>query len=243
MGTIDVITAQKVDINYALAGLMQRILAFVIDSIILSIVYSLLAALFIALTPFDYGAFTNYIYIVLFPIVLFYHLYMEYFFNGQSWGKKALGIRVIKANGERPEFIDYLTRWMFRIIDISLSAGVVAIVAILSSERQQRLGDIIGNTIVIQVQNPRNYTLNDVLKVTRFKDYQLTYPNAKMFNEQQMLLLKETLERYTKYPNEAHTQAVKQLAQKIGAQLDVKVPIKKISFLKVVLRDYIYLTR
>lgn len=243
MKTIDVITAQKVDINYALAGLMQRILAFVIDGIVISIVYSLLTAFFFLVFPFSGSTFDTFVYIILFPIVLFYHLYMEYLLNGQSLGKKALGIRVIKANGERPEFIDYLTRWMFRIVDISLSVGVVAIVSILSSERQQRLGDIIGNTIVIQVHNPRNYTLKDVLKVTRFKDYELTYPDAKMFNEAQMLLLKETIERYTKYPNDAHIAAVKLMAQKFADQLEIKVPVKKISFLKVLLRDYIYLTR
>jgi len=243
MGTIDVVTAQKVDINYALAGLIQRILAFVIDSVVLSTVYSLLSFLFLILIPAGYSNFDVYVYIVLFPIVLFYHLYMEYFLNGQSLGKKALGIRVIKANGDRPEFIDYLTRWMFRIVDISFSAGVVAVVAILSSERQQRLGDIIANTIVIQVQNPRNYTLEDVLKVTRFNDYKVTYPEAKMFDEPQMLLVKEALERHTKFHNDAHIGAVKLLAQKIADQLGVKVPAKKTAFLKVVLRDYIYLTR
>lgn len=243
MKTIDVITAQKVDINYALAGLMQRILAFVIDVIVIYVIYMLLIMLIMAVLPFNSDAFMTFIYIVMYPIVMFYHLYMEYFFNGQSLGKKALGIRVIKANGERPEFIDYLTRWMFRLVDVTFSAGVVAIVSILSSERQQRLGDIIGNTLVIQVQNPRNYTLKDVLKVTRFNDYELTYPDAKMFNEAQMLLLKETLERYSKYPNDAHVAAVKKLAQKFADQLGIEVPTKKISFLKVLLRDYIYLTR
>lgn len=243
MKTIDVITAQKVDINYALAGLMQRILAFVIDGIVISIVYSLLSALFFLILPNNNSAFEVYVYIILFPIVLFYHLYMEYFFNGQSLGKKALGIRVIKANGERPEFIDYLTRWMFRVVDITFSVGVVAIVAILSSDKQQRLGDIIGNTVVIQVQNPRNYELNDVLKVTRFDNYELTYPDAKIFNEAQMLLLKEALERYTKYPNDAHVAAIKQMAQKFAEQMGIVAPTKKISFLKVLLRDYIYLTR
>ena len=243
MKNIDVVTAQKVDISYTLASLLQRILAYFIDLIAVGIFYYLMALLILALIPNSINAQEIYVYIIMLPIVIFYHLLFEYFWNGQTLGKKALGIRVIKINGERPEFIDYLTRWMLRTVDISFSMGIVAIISILANEKRQRLGDILSNTAVIQIQSARNYTLGDVLNIMKIKSYEVSYPNAKMFNEQQMLLVKETLERATKYENDAHIQTIKMLATKIADQLEVNLPRNYKEFLKVVLRDYIYLTR
>lgn len=243
MKNIDVVTAQKVDISYALASLLQRILAYFIDAIAVSIIYLLLLFFITSIFPNNYDFVEVYSYIVLLPIILFYDLILEYFWNGQTIGKKALGIRVFKINGERLEFIDYLTRWMLRPVDITFTFGVVAIISILANEKRQRLGDVLSNTAVIQIQSARNYTLNDVLNVMKLKSYEVSYPDAKFFNEQQMLLVKETLERATKYENDAHIQSIKILATKIADQLEVNLPRNYKEFLKAVLRDYIYLTR
>lgn len=243
MKTIEIVTAQKVDISYPLAGLMQRILAYFIDSIAIGIIYYILVLLLIWIVPNNYAFQDTYVYIILMPIILFYHLLFEYFWNGQSLGKKALGIRVIKASGERPEFVDYFMRWMIRIIDISASFGLVAIVSILASDKRQRLGDLVSNMAVIQVQSARNYTLSDVMNIMKLKQYQITYPEAKMFNEEQMLLVKEALERNAKFNNDAHILALKKLAKKMSEAMGGPPPKQTKQFLKVLLRDYIYLTR
>ena len=76
------------------------------------------------------------------------------------------------------------------------------------------------------------------------KDYKVVYPEAKIFTEQQMLLLKETLERYKMYHNEAHQNALKLLSDNMAKQLGLeKTPFAKEKFLKTLLRDYIFLTR
>ena len=243
MKTIEIVTAQKVDISYPLAGLMQRILAYFIDTIVIGLIYYILVLLLLWIVPFNNNFQETYVYVVLMPIILFYHLIFEYFWNGQSLGKKALGIRVIKASGDRPEFVDYFMRWMFRTIDIAASFGLVAIVSILANDKRQRLGDIISNMAVIQVQSTRNYTLKDVMNIMKLKQYEITFPEAKMFNEAQMLLVKETLERNTKYKNDAHIIALKKLAAKLSNAMGTPPPKNNKQFLKVLLRDYIYLTR
>lgn len=246
MKTIDVETAQQVPINYSLAGVMQRILAFGLDAFAIGLIYYILVLILMSFFSISNNIRELYIYLVLMPLIMFYHLLFEYFMNGQSLGKKALGIRVIKSNGERPEFVDYLTRWMFRIIDITFSSGIVAVVSILSTNKSQRLGDIIANTVVIQTQSPQNYTLNDVLKIIDIKNHSVTYSMAKVFTEEQMLVVKETIDRYQKFPNETHMKALNTLGYHVAKTMEVKAPQgsqKSSIFLKTVLRDYVYLTR
>lgn len=242
MRSIDIVTAHKVEITYPLASIGQRIMAFILDAIIIILGVLLLSLLYQFI--FNDIGYEYFIYIVLFPFYMFYTLYSEILLNGQTLGKKALGIRVVKLNGENLQFTDYLTRWIFRVVDIWLSVGSLAVIFISSSEKSQRIGDVLSNTSVIQTSSSRSYSLTDVLNIMNLKDYTVEYPKAKNFSEQQMLLLKETLERYKMYHNDAHQKALKALGVKIAKALDLeKVPSTTENFLKTVLRDYIYMTR
>ena len=101
----------------------------------------------------------------LFPVFIAYHLICEAMWNGQSIGKKALGIKVVKCNGQQMDMGDYGKRWMFRLIDILLSGGSVAILTIMSNDYNQRLGDIVGDTCVIKTSPRNQISINDVLKI------------------------------------------------------------------------------
>lgn len=242
MRTIDIVTAHKVEITYSLATVVQRFMAFILDLIIIVMVALFLFALFESI--FDKSRLVYYYLIVILPFYMFYTLYSEVLLNGQTLGKKALGIRVVKLNGENLQFSDYLTRWVFRLIDIWFSSGSLAVIFISSNEKSQRIGDLLSNTTVIQTSSSRKYSLADVLNIMNLKDYEVVYPKAKNFSEQQMLLLKETLERHRMYKNNAHKEALKLLSLKMAKQLELeKAPLNAETFLKNILRDYVYLTR
>lgn len=242
MRSIDIVTAHKVEITYPLASVGQRIMAFILDAIIIVVGFTVLSLLFEVI--FANHLFEYFMYIVLFPFYMFYTLYSEVLLHGQTIGKKALGIRVVKLNGENLQFTDYMTRWIFRTVDIWLSMGSLAVIFISSNEKSQRIGDLLSNTSVIQTSSSRSFALSDVLNIMNLKDYKVVYPTAKTFTEQQMLLLKETLERYKMYNNEAHQKALNMLAQNMANQLGLeKTPLAKEKFLKTLLRDYIFMTR
>ena len=242
MRSIDIVTAHKVEITYPLASVGQRIMAFILDAIVIVVGFSLLNLIFGFV--FSGNLYEYFIYIILFPFYMFYTLYSEVLLNGQTLGKKALGIRVVKLNGENLQFTDYMTRWIFRTVDIWLSMGSLAVIFISSNEKSQRIGDLLSNTSIIQTSSSRSYSLSDVLNIMNLKDYKVVYPEAKIFTEQQMLLLKETLERYKMYHNEAHQNALKLLSDNMAKQLGLeKTPFAKEKFLKTLLRDYIFLTR
>lgn len=242
MRSIDIVTAHKVEITYPLASVVQRIMAFILDAIIIVIGFMVLSLVFEIV--FSAFLFEYFMYIVLFPFYMFYTLYSEVLMNGQTLGKKALGIRVVKLNGENLQFTDYMIRWIFRTVDIWLSMGSLAVIFISSNEKSQRIGGLLSNTSVIQSASSRSYTLSDVLNIMNLKNYSVVYPKAKIFTEEQMLLLKETLERYKMYHNEAHKDALKALSDSMARQMELeKTPEAKEKFLKTLLRDYIFMTR
>lgn len=242
MSNIEIITSHKVDITFGLAPVSQRIFAFILDNIFIWFTVIILSTF--ASTIFGYSVFgDNFAMLFIVPFITFYTLASESLMNGQTLGKKALGIRVIKLNGERMEFADYLSRWIFRIVDIWFSGGSVAIISIVSTEKNQRLGDMLANTAVVQVNDSKNYKFEDVEKIMSIENYEVTYPEAKNFNEKQMLLIKEALERLKSVPNKTTREALKKLSDKIAGELQIAVPKQPETFLRTVLRDYIYLTR
>ena len=108
--TIDIITAHNVTISYELATVGQRILAFLLDAVIVlvwGVIVNLIGTMiFLDFSYFDANYETQlenyqiFLFFFLMPAVFCYHLISENFFNGQSIGKLALGIRVVSTSGK-----------------------------------------------------------------------------------------------------------------------------------------------
>jgi len=83
--------------------------------------------------------------------VLVWLLYFTYFegTSGQTLGKKIMGIKVVKENGDQPSFMDALIRTILRIID-GIAFYLVGFIVILVSEKKQRLCDMAAGTIVVE---------------------------------------------------------------------------------------------
>ena len=247
MNTISLATSQNVTIEYELAGIFERILAFFIDTVIL---YAYIILVFVLFTYSNSAElFGNdialfFYLIVTLPVWLGYHLFCETIFSGQSIGKMALKIKVVKNDGQQMDMSDYSMRWMFRIIDIMLSFGIIGVVAIMSSWRNQRIGDMVGDTSVIKLDPSNKIFIKDILAIKKKMSHRITYEAVVKFTEDDMLLLKNALDRAKINPNDYYRKLLVELARKICDQLDIKdVPKKHINFLKTVLNDYIVLTR
>jgi len=128
--------------NNPLAELSDRLIAQTIDSLvaIAAIFISLLLAILIKSENF-----TIIIIVCGFFLANFYILFADGFKGGQSYGKRLMSICVIDATSRRPcKFIQSFTRNFFLVF-----LGVIDWVFIFS-EKRQRLGDILANTIVIK---------------------------------------------------------------------------------------------
>lgn len=247
MKSIDIRTTQNVTITYELAEVRERILAFVLDT-----VFKTIAALILwwmALLFFDRGLHTEelieyFVYIVILPLNTFYTLVSEVLMHGQTLGKKIMRIKVIKLDGKQPGFYDYMIRWTFRIIDIFLSLGVIGVLLIVSTDYAQRLGDLTSNSTVVRIRNKVNISLDDILRINTRQNYEPTYPAIANFREEDILIIKQTIERYQRYRNDAHKKAVVRLCERLAKKLEIEdTGADKIRFLKTLIKDYIVLTR
>lgn len=228
-------------LQYELAELRDRILAFLIDLAVMIFAVGLLLTFVSSI--FSGTALDVIIYLVL-CIFIFYSLAFEVLNNGQSLGKMALRIQVIKANTGRPTFSDCAARWVFRLVDIYFSLGGIACVMIASSSKAQRIGDIVANTAVVKLAPKMYLSLNDILALHSNTSYQPQYLQARQLLEEDALLIKNTLDRFRKYDNDAHVEALDMLAKQIAGILHMNErPGDNQKFLESVLKDYVMLTR
>lgn len=228
-------TAQNVIIEQEVANVGERIAAFLLDGIIL-ISYFFLVFLIIGAfsnTGNKNGSLAAFIFIL--P-VFFYTLLCETFMNGQSFGKMALKIKVAKLDGSQPSFGNYLTRWLFRIIDISFY-GVPAIITIAVNGKGQRIGDIVAKTSVISLK--RSKTIEETMFLETDPDYIVVYPEAEHLLDSDVNTIKDVLKHYKKYPtNPIGISMLKQTFDAVKKKTGTKTNQTPGEFLKTIIKDY-----
>ncbi|HRZ41773.1 MAG TPA: RDD family protein [Bacteroidales bacterium] len=259
MSGIEITTARKITITYDLAGYWIRAGSFAID-LIFMLVYLLLMELFVGIVLSEFINETLATWVLIYPEMFFYSLAFEIFNNGQTPAKKILGLRVVQIEGKRAAPIDFFVRWAFRVVDIWTSLGTVALLMITSSERNQRLGDLLSNLAVIKIRSADPYFLKRLDRMQNPDGYTPVYPQVIQMQEKDMVMVKTLLDRLLRYPNEGHFTAMEVASEKIADFLDIPmedypshykdnpfllsdIRKKKVQFLQQLLKDYIILTR
>lgn len=235
MADSTIITGQFVRIEQTPASIGERILALLVDYVLI-ILYSLSTAYILYETKLFHGA-AIYIYILCIYLPVFFYFFLcEVFNHGQSVGKKLMNIRVVKADGSTPSISAYLLRWLLFFIDGPLTGGLGFIV-ILLTKSNQRIGDLAAGTMVIKEKNYRKIHVSldefDYLS----KDYQPTYPQVTDLSLEQIDVITRTLASNEK--DKAYR--VGALAQKVQQLLDVQPRDRDHEgFLAKIVRDYQY---
>lgn len=239
MDAIRVTTTQNVDLEYEPAGVGYRLLAAMLDIIFMSVYVALMMLILGISGVINRNIFSGDHYFLLtiltiagLPILL-YHFLSETFMNGQSLGKKIMGIKVVKLDGSQPGVGSYILRSVFRIIDIQTMSGVVAIISIALSEKSQRLGDMAAGTTVIRKDS--SATLRDTILYRQIPSYSIVFQQVSLLSDKDIAIIKEILEhsmRNQKLEN------LKLLTDKVKAKMGVSVSWKDEDFLNTVLLDY-----
>ncbi|HEY9183989.1 MAG TPA: RDD family protein [Salegentibacter sp.] len=235
MDNFQIETAQNISIRQNVAGIGDRILAFIVDSFILG-VYLIISSFIIAGTGLDSAGEFVYYLILGVPLLLYYLLW-ESLWNGQTPGKKVLQLRVVKMDGSRPEFSNFVIRWLLRIIDVSISSGAVAVVSILLNGKGQRLGDIAAGTTVISEK--KQISLENSLGVELPEDYKPLYPQVSMLKD---IDIQEVKNLYRNALINGNNQIILMLSKKLAKLLDISPQQKPRDFVQQVISDYNYYT-
>ena len=231
MSNFDILTSQNVSVNYTVAGLGNRIAATLIDSVIVGL-YVFAIMVFVP-SMFDSG--NPFLVFALFLPVMLYSLLMEVFFNGQSIGKMMMKIRVVKTDGSQPTLVAYLLRWMFRLIEILVSGGSIAVILIAFTEKSQRLGDLAAGTTVIKLTG--SASLRELVPVQRDENYEPVFSEVMALSDKDMQLLKKVKFRHSKQFAPALEQ---KMADHIKKNTGIVTDLSNRKFLQTVYSDYEY---
>jgi uncharacterized RDD family membrane protein YckC len=148
-------TPEGISIDFVLAGLGSRFAAFSLD-FVLQVIF-IVSVIILVTNTLGKGGETSALVaaglVSALALIDFigYFIICEMLWSGRSVGKGAAGIRVVRTNGTSVGFWSSLLRNVMRFID--MLPGVfylVGSVLILATSKNQRLGDLLGNTVVIR---------------------------------------------------------------------------------------------
>ncbi len=246
MNQIGIETTQHVQLNYNSAGIGDRIVAALIDGIVIFAYYLLVIFAYGFLVGSNFmtqDAPDTYIWVFILVLsipVFLYHLVSEVLWHGKTVGKWLIGIQVVKVDGTNPDLSNYLIRWMFRLIEISMSFGLIAFVTILANGKGQRLGDIAAKTCVIKTK--KKVKLSDTIYSQTEFEYEPMFPRVAELSDKEVRTIKEVLGSKRDYEYNTWFVMVQRTANIIQMKLGIqKAELKADEFLNRVIADYNHL--
>ncbi len=266
MAVIKVPTTFNIDLEFEIPEFYRRLVALLIDMVI-EFSYLMLAIYALNKIEKAMGTFDNdtgynmYAITLLFLLPLFiYHIVLEFTMNGQSIGKKIMGLKVVNENGGRASFSQFFIRWILRVSDLWIvvivfllinSAGmgldfvflaafvflITDIVLVISSKKSQRIGDILAKTILIRTN--RKASIEETVFREVADNYTPAYPQIMQLSDRDINAIKSILETARKKGDIDMAIAA---GDKIKNHLKIESSLSPFDFLDVLLKDYNYLS-
>lgn len=259
---IKVTTNFNIDLEFEAAPFYKRLLAWLLDTIVL-IIYIIVAARILGSFARSGGEeMTWALFMVLLIPYLTYHLICEILMNGQSIGKRIMRLRVVNENGGQPSIGQYVIRWLIRTSDymvvvillyaplatragdfgflwkVGIPMGLLFTDLILvNSRKQQRLGDLLAHTLLISTTKEQSIADTVFLEVA--DSYKPSFPQVMQLSDRDINSLKGILDTARK----RHDYNLAEMAsEKIKSHLKIDTTLSPYDFLETLLKDYNYLS-
>ncbi len=231
--TIRILTPEQVELDYEVAGLGSRLLAGLIDGLIqIALLLAGYLVVFISAGSTLLGigtmhSFTRFIFygilalwiLYFFVIVWGYFIFFEVRWNGQTPGKRALGLRVIRESGHPLDLRAALLRNLVRVVDMLPGIYAVAIVTMFVSSHWKRLGDHAAGTIVVKER--RNLEMTPMQSAASWEPKGFTILNDQALSRISTLTREEyeIIRRFLERRDELDLYTVIRLAREIAHPL------------------------
>lgn len=230
--------AENIGLSLGLAGMGNRMLAFLLDSLITTLLSLAACIVFIFLGLLSGSETFAYIIIAALILALFliqwgYFIIFELLWHGQTPGKKLLRIKVVREDGRPVGFTASFLRNVMRIVDLLPGGYAVGLVSMFLSAREKRLGDIVGGTIVVK-EPPAAFPVPPPVTprpASPREDSRLT-SIVRHLSTAEIELIGEFLERRFSLEREARNRLGRQLADKLARRLDLEPPYNAEKFLE-----------
>lgn len=254
MSAIQIATPFNIDIEFELAEFHKRLLAYIIDFLLIIIyLFSMLYLLYGGLSLGE-GS-DGFVMIVLLLPTLFYTMMSELLMGGQTVGKKILNIKVVSLDGDEPTLGQYLLRWFLRFYEwgfimfflfwqngglgfiILIMGGVVSIIVMAVSGKNQRLGDIVAGTVVVNTKS--KLTVDDTIFMHVSQNgYKVSFPDVMKLSDRDINTVKNVIAQARKNNN---FEMVNRVAYKVQEVLKISSNLYALDFLEKIMEDYNYL--
>lgn len=227
---LEVETPEHVVIDYEIAGLGSRGLAAIIDTLI---VFALMTAnLLVAMKLYStfkvvVGAW---IPLAQFVVVWGYFTLFEGFRDGQTPGKKWMGLRVIRDTGHPITVREAGARNLLRIVDLLPPPYLLGILFIAFHPKGKRIGDLVAGTVVVR-DRPADAP---VALVEGEGDAVAT--GAPQLSDEDFRILREFVGRAPQLPPVVRTRLATQLAARIADRYPTRDP-DHVAFVTAAWRD------
>lgn len=262
MSIIRIPTNFNIEIEFEIPEFYRRLIALLIDLLLEFFYLQFIGQILGNMNSGGIDAYAIFLLLIL-PVIL-YHIVLEVTMNGQSLGKKIMGIRVVNEIGGRPSISQFLIRWLLRVSDLwmmiifylllsdpnlfrdadstflvlaALGFLVTDIVLVVSTKKGQRIGDILAKTILIRTNTKGS--IDDTVFVAVADNYIPSYPQIMQLSDKDINAIKSILESSRKRGD--FTMA-ENAGQKIKTHLQIVSDLPPLEFLDVLLKDYNYLS-
>lgn len=183
---IEVVTPENIEFEYRVASPFERVGAYLIDMLIIFVMVAaaLLIGFLLSLVSGNISMLAATSMIVMFVLMWFYAGLFETFWNGQTPGKRAMGLRVLQVDGRPITAGQAILRNFLRVVDGQPMLGhlfgsyVVGLLATATNRRYQRLGDLACGTMVVSEQRTKVARFNQISDVDTGPIHELLPANA-----------------------------------------------------------------
>jgi uncharacterized RDD family membrane protein YckC len=154
--TLQIDTPENVTFDYDVAGIGSRFLSALVDTLLILLLQVIVFGTLILLAGMD-GLFSSdaptwmiaVLSLVAFVFFWGYYIFFEILWNGQTPGKRMVGLRVIRVDGMPVTAVEVVIRNLVRLIDLLPTAYGVGVITMFVNEKSRRLGDLAAGTVVV----------------------------------------------------------------------------------------------
>jgi uncharacterized RDD family membrane protein YckC len=166
-------TPEGIEFSLQPAGPIPRCIAWVVDIFCISVLTMILGKLIGLIALFSEGLGMALKIVSFFVVQVGYGMFFEWFFKGQTLGKRLMRLRVVDVQGLRLRPDQVVLRNLLRIADMLPGPYMVGGLVSWFNRRGQRLGDLAANTMVIRQPKVLEPNLDQLLagKFNSLKEY------------------------------------------------------------------------
>lgn len=166
------------------------------------------------------------IFLLTFLALVGYPVAMETFWNGRTLGKAAMGLRVVTREGAPERFRHAAIRAMIGLIEIYALLGVPAVISIITSRRDQRLGDLVGGTLVLRQRAGRRAAPPVTFGVPWNWESYVETLDVSPLSDEQYGIVRAVLLRLGELTPAARWQVSTEVATAVAGQMRIPVPVQ-----------------